>query len=489
MGVGHSFALECVDFFIGHPYAFLTTSVHEEIWTMTATSPSNLKVLSQKKIFNTWWPLAMSWLLMSLELPAISAVIARLEDPEIHLAAYGGVVFPLALIIESPIIMLLAASTALSRDWPSYNLLRNYMLTASIILTSLHIVIAFTPLYYLIVEDIIGVPQEIIEPARIGLRIMTPWTWSIAYRRFNQGVLIRFDHPRAVSIGTIIRLGTDVTVLIIGYTIGSLPGIVVATTAVALSVVAEATYVAIRIRPVVRHQVKQATPVDPPLTYRAFAKFYIPLALTSLLTLIVQPIGSAALSRMPMALESLAVWTVVSGLSFLLRSLGIAFNEVVVALIDTPLSTKSLWRFARILSIGTTGFLLIMNITPLADFWFSKVSALPPHLAEIARLGLWFVLPVPALATLQSWYQGCILNSRKTQAIPEAVLIFLGTITLILGIGIALNSITGLFVGLFAFSTAMLAQTFWLWLRSRNALATTFERDRSLANQASLVAQ
>ena len=69
--------------------------------------------LSSHRIFHTWWPLAASWLLMGVELPVISAVIARLAYPEISLAAYGGVIYPLALIIESPIIMLLAASTAL----------------------------------------------------------------------------------------------------------------------------------------------------------------------------------------------------------------------------------------------------------------------------------------------------------------------------------------------------------------------------------------
>ena len=63
---------------------------------------------------------------MGIELPIVSAVMARLTDPEIHLAAYGGVVFPLALIIEAPVIMLLAASTALSKDWMSYVFLRRF---------------------------------------------------------------------------------------------------------------------------------------------------------------------------------------------------------------------------------------------------------------------------------------------------------------------------------------------------------------------------
>ena len=450
---------------------------------MTALATPQIKQVSQKKIFSTWWPLAMSWLFMSLELPALSAVIARLEDPEIHLAAYGGVVFPLALIIEAPVIMLLAASTALSKDWPSYLKLRNYMIASGAILTALHIAIAFTPLYYIVVEGIIGAPPEIVEPSRIGLMVMTPWTWAIAYRRFNQGVLIRFGHPRSVSIGTFIRLGANICVLLIGFSIGTLPGIVVATSAVAVSVVAEALFVAMRIKPVIREQLKPAPLVEPPLTYRAFANFYIPLALTSLLTLIVQPLGSAALSRMPQALESLAVWTVLTGLTFMLRSLGITFNEVVVALLDEPLSTSGLWRFAKTLAIGTTLFQLIMVVTPLAGIWFGKISALPPNLSEMATLGLWFALPMPAMAALQSWYQGSILQSRKTRGIPEAVVIFLATVALILGIGITLNSITGLFVGLLAFSTAMFTQTIWLWYRSRSTILATFNRDNALLEQ------
>ena len=433
--------------------------------------------LSTKKIFSNWWPLAMSWLLMGLELPALSAVIARLDDPEIHLAAYGGVVFPLALIIEAPVIMLLAASTALSKDWASYNLLRKYMFSASILLTGLHILVAFTPIYYWVVEEILGAPTAIVEPSRIGLMIMTPWTWAIAYRRFNQGALIRFGHPRAVSVGTFIRLGTEIVVLLIGFSIGTLPGIVVATSAVALGVVAEAIYVAMRIRPVISQQLIPAPMVNPPLTYRTFANFYIPLALTSLLSLIVQPIGSAAISRMPLALESLAVWTVISGLSFLLRSFGIAYNEVVVALLDESLSFNGLWRFTKILAIATTSFLLLMQITPLSDIWFLRISALPKNLAEIAKSGLWFALPTPAFAALQSWYQGCILHGRKTRGVPESVVIFLLTATIALGLGIAMQSITGLYVTLCAYTISMFTQTIWLKFRSHSTFEHIYERD------------
>ena len=160
---------------------------------------------SLRWVFNAWWPLAASWMLMGMEAPLMSAVIARLAEPEINMASYSGVVFPLALIVESPIIMLLAASTALSKDLPSYQLLRKYMLSAGALLTGLHVLVAFTPLYYIVVAGIMGAQPEIIEPARVGLMIMTPWTWSIAYRRFNQGVLIRFGRSKSVGMGTMVR--------------------------------------------------------------------------------------------------------------------------------------------------------------------------------------------------------------------------------------------------------------------------------------------
>ena len=433
--------------------------------------------VSLQRILYTWWPLAASWLLMGIELPALSAIVARLPDPVINLAAYGGVVFPISMIIESPIIMLLAASTALSKDWPSYLLIRRFMMIAGAILTGIHVLIAFTPLYYLIVEGVLGVPQEIVEPARVGLQIMTPWTWSIAYRRFNQGVLIRFGHSRTVGVGTLIRLSVDAVVLGIGYTLGTIPGIVVASTAVASGVISEAVYTGFVIKPVLRNELKPAPAVQPALTWKAFWNFYIPLAMTSLLMLLANPIGSAAISRMPQALASLAAWSVVTGLIFMLRSLGIALNEVVVALLDQPHSYMNLHRFAWILAGVSTGLLLLIVTTRLSTFWFTQVSALSPQLAVLARQGIWLAIPLPALSAFQSWFQGTILHSQRTRGIIESVAIYLITSSIVLIGGVVWGQVAGLYIGLAALTISVGMQTFWLWHRSRPAVEQVRQRD------------
>jgi hypothetical protein len=434
---------------------------------------------SLRWVFTAWWPLAASWMLMGVEAPLMSAVIARLADPEINMAAYSGVVFPLALIIESPVIMLLAASTALSKDWASYQRIRRYMMLSGGLLTGLHFLLAFTPLYYLVVEDIMGAQPEIIEPARLGLMIMIPWTWSIAYRRFHQGVLIRFGHSKSVGLGTVVRLTANITVLIVGFSVGTIPGIVVGSAAVAVGVMSEAAYVGIIVHPVLENELKPAPPVVPPLTWPDFWAFYIPLVMTALLTLLANPIGSAAMNRMPLAIESLAVWLVITGLIFILRSLGIAYNEVVVAQLDTPGSYPSLKKFAILLSLITTSLLLVITATPLSEFWFQEIFALRPELVEIGQRALWLALPLPALSVLMSWYQGAILYGGRTRGVTESVIIYLATSITVLGIGILRGNITGLYVGVLALTLSVGAQTAWLWLRSRGVLAEVRSRDLS----------
>jgi hypothetical protein len=296
--------------------------------------------------------------------------------------------------------------------------------------------------------------------------IMLPWTWSIAYRRFNQGVLIRFGHSRTVGAGTMVRLGANLTVLALGYLSGALPGVAVAAGAVAVGVLSEAVYVGWVVRPVLRNEVQTADLVKPALTWAAFYAFYIPLVMTSLLTLLANPIGSAALSRMPLSLDSLAVWPVITGIVFMLRSMGIAYNEVVVALLDERGSYASLKRFAGLLSILTTSLLVMAVVTPLSWFWFTGVSGLSADLALMAQRGLWLALPLPALSVLQSWYQGAMLHGQRTRGITESVVIYLLTSALVLGFGVVWGGAAGLYVGLFALAASVATQTIWLWWRS-----------------------
>lgn len=431
-----------------------------------APAPSSLSPVSVRDVTAAWWPLAASWLMMSLELPVVSAVVARLADPDVNLAAYGGVVFPLSLVVEAPIIMLLAASTALSRDGDAYARLRRFTFRMAGALTVIHVLVAVTPLYGLIVDRVLHSPPAVRHPARIGLFIMTPWTASIAYRRFHQGVLIRFGRSKLVGVGTAVRLVSNFSVLALGYALGNVPGIIVGSAAVASGVMAEAGFIGYVVRPSVAH-LRTLDRTGPVLTLGRILRFYVPLALTPLLALLGQPLVASGLGRMPRALESLATWPVINGLTFSLRSTGFAFNEVVVALLERPGAARALRRFSLILAATTSLVLLVMAATPVGWFWFATASHLAAPLAAMGTGALWLALPLPALSVFQSWFQGNMVHRQETRGISEAMALALTAIFFALWAGVRSGTVPGLYVALATMSLGGFIQTGWLAVRNR----------------------
>jgi len=434
------------------------------------------------RVLRLWWPLATSWLLMAVELPLLAAVVGRLPDERIHLAAYGSIVFPVSLVIEGPVIMLLAASTALCSHWDAYRKVFRFMMALCGGLTLVHAAVAFTPLFDWVARDIMGAPEEVLEPARLGLAIMTPWTWAIGYRRFQQGILIRNEQGRAVTMGTLTRLAANSTTLLLLAGFTDAPGIVVGSSAIAVGVCTEALYIGWRVRPVIEQRVRPAPASGEPLHLRSFLAFYLPLALTPLITLLIQPIGAASMARMPASLTSLAAWPAVHGLVFITRSLGMAYNEVVVTLLGQPGAVAALRRFGRLLGAATVLALALLAATPLSELWFGRISDLDDELVAACRLAIGLAVLMPGYAALQSWFQGSLVKARSTRPVTEAVLLYFALSAVLLQVGVARApadggrfviggvALSGIHWALSSFVIAGVCQTAWLWWRSRPVL-------------------
>lgn len=432
--------------------------------TPTATSAPLLK---QRQIFQLWLPLAASWLLMGAEGPLFTWCVGGMEAQKANLAAFGSIAFPISMVIEGPIIMLLAASTALCRDWPSYRKVRRFMIWASVALTALHALIAFTPLYDFVVGDILGIPEEFHAAGRTGLMILTPWTAAIAYRRFLQGVLIRFGQSRMVMIGTMVRLMVLLSALVIGREFSDWSGIAVGSTAVALGVTAEALFARWAVGPVLRNRMPQLDPAADVITRLSFLQFYLPLAMTPLLTLFIGPAGAAAMSRMPERDLSLAGWQVVHAVVFLTRSAGFAFNEVVVSKLDGPSSRKALKKFAFMVAFGTSGLLALVALTPLSDFILGDLYKLKPDLRQVCATALLFAIAMPFYQVFQSFYQGQLVHAKRTRGITEAVVIYVCMALLGLFVGVQWGAFTGIYTTITVFSIGGITQTLWLAHRAR----------------------
>jgi progressive ankylosis protein len=282
-------------------------------------------------------------------------------------------------------------------------------------------------------------------------------------------VLIRSGRTRLVAYGTVVRLVTMASAALGLYAYGGIPGAWVGAAALSVGVCAEAgaarvmaagavrTLLADGISPrrpggapaaeggaeagagaegVASLEAVPARPLDadsgdpaPVRSHGEIARFYVPLALTSLIGLSVHPMLTFFMGRATAPVESLAVFPVIHALSFIFRAPGFSFQEVVVALVGRRLEhVRKLATFGAGLALAASGGLALVAFTPLAAVWFETVSGLPPELSTLAVTPTRILVLLPAVAVLLAYQHGLLVQARTTRAITVATALELAAI-------------------------------------------------------------
>ncbi|MBA4395484.1 MAG: hypothetical protein C0407_18185, partial [Desulfobacca sp.] len=259
--------------------------------------------------------------------------------------------------------------------------------------------------------------------------------------RFYQGVLIRHNRTRYVALGTVIRLVSLIVIGLCLYHFSSLDGASVGACVLTAAVLLEAVSSRIMARSIVKGLLvaaeHQGSDIKDLLTYRAIIKFYLPLALTSLLALGVQPAITFFVGKSRMAIESLAVLPVIHGLVFIFMSCGLSFHEASIALMGNQnRNYKELRNFALGLSGITVGLLTCIGFTPLSYLWFHIVSGLSVELTQFALAPVKILAIMPGLWMLLTFQRSVLVNARHTGPITRATGLELTIVILTLYIGI-----------------------------------------------------
>ena len=400
--------------------------------------------LSYKKIFLFWIPLAITWLMMSIEGPYLSALIARMGEPKYNLAAYG-VSFSFALIIEAPVIMLMSAATALVNSYDSFNKLKNFTYILNTAITLFMLVILIPAVFSFIAVDLIQLPAEIVEITYWAFAALLPWPAAIGYRRFYQGILIRNNKTRLVTVGTFIRLISMSLTALILYLKFTFSGAVVASLSLSVGVTVEAIaskFMSLKI--IEKIKSTKNTKDDKGLSYKEIISFYYPLALTSMLSLGVHPLVTFLLGQSRMAIESLAVLPVINALVFVFRSVGLSYHEVFIALLgENGEGYRRLRNFGLLTGISSTILLTAITATPLANIWFHSISGLSIELTQFSILPAIVVSIMPSLTFLISVQRAIQVYSRNTSPLTFATIIEVVVIIVVLFVGIKFFDLVG----------------------------------------------
>ncbi len=403
---------------------------------------------------------------MSVEGPFLSALIARLSDPKYNLAAYG-VAYSFALIIEAPVIMMMSASTSLVKDFHSFRKLRTFTYCLISIVTIGMLIIILPGVFYFITLNLMNLPLEVATLTHKALILLIPWPGAIGYRRFYQGIMIRNNLTRRVAYGTVVRISAmSITALII-FLLTDVQGVILGAAALSLGVTCEAFASRIMANPILKTLNGQEHISSDTLSHKDIFNFYYPLALTSVITLGVQPLVTFFMGQSRMPLESLAVLPVLTSFVFIFRSLGLSYQEVVIALSDKEgINYKSLKKFAIILSSVLVGILALISFSPLADLWFHNISGLSNELTMFTRIPLMIMAIFPMLTVLISFQRAILVDAKKTKPITFATAIEFCTIVLALIVGVKFLSLVGVIAATVAFVIGRIGANIYLIIPS-----------------------
>jgi len=402
--------------------------------------------------------------MMVLEPSIVNIGLGRTADVELALAAYG-VAYSLALLVEAPILMILDASVAKSTDRAAFLLVRRFTLVMALAVTLIGLLVSLTPLYNLVVVDLMNIPADVAARARPTLELLSFWPLPVAWRRAHQGVLIRAGRTAIISTATGLRLVTLAGGLWAGLVVLPDEGAVVAGIAMVISVTVEAAVITWAAAPILRTSQAATNPrdgQDSPLTPRELWHFYRPLLATTILRQASRPALNAGIAAMAMVRSSLAAWPVVWGFITLIACPVWSLQQLTTVMAGDRQTYQRVWRFSMGLSVTLAALTALVAFTPLYGMVMGKVYNLSSELQAVARPAVQILVLYSVLVGVQSVYRGALIRCGHTRAVRTAMVINLGVLVGSLLAGVALRGITGAVLAAIATLTSNLVEVAWL---------------------------
>ncbi len=376
---------------------------------------------------------------MAIESPIALSVISRMPNAEINAAAFQPMM-ALALLIESPIIDLLTTSTTLGKDRQHYEQLSRFVWRLMLFVTVVHALVTATPIYGLVTLNLINLEPAVADAARIGLLIMIPWSAFIGWRRYLQGLMIRNGQTRLIGFGTAIRMLTMGIVSISLFTFTGQGSVTIVAIALVASVAAETGFTHLASRAVIREQLAFDDPNLTPLSQPFLAKFHFPLTATTMMTILSQPLVSAALARSPEKTLALASFQIASSIIWLHRTVVFALPEVVITLYRKGQADAKLKKFCLLVGFATSGVLTLTAVTNLDSWIFRKLLGVQNEtLIQQAHLCLMLSCLLPFFGAVQSYLRGVLAAHHLTVSRLAAIFVALACMLTALAVGVVLK--------------------------------------------------
>lgn len=194
--------------------------------------------LTTRGLWRFYRPLAMTTILRQTTRPLLNAGIAAAGMARASLAAWP-VAWGLTILIAGPAWSLQQLTTALAADQLAYRRVRAFSLSLSAFFSLLLGLVAFTPLYGLVMGGVYNLSPGLQDLARPAVQLMVIYPLLMGGQSVLRGVLIRGGCTGTVRAAMTINVLTLAAALLIGVLFLSPTGVILAAVATLVGGLAE----------------------------------------------------------------------------------------------------------------------------------------------------------------------------------------------------------------------------------------------------------
>ena len=197
---------------------------------------------------------------------------------------------------------------------------------------------------------------------------------------------------------------------------------------------------------------------ESPLALHRFARFYAPLATTSLLLTITSPLLTSAMSRSVNPAVALAGFGVAFSLCGVLYSPLLVGQQVAATRLMNGCGFGAIRTFWLRIGVLCTLVAAMVAFTPLGGWVLTGVMGVSGDIFDEARTAMALLAPVPLLTAVRVVHQGRLVAGHRTSPIAVAT----GARTVVLAVvAAALTVLTpgGAWVGAAAFTLGLMVET------------------------------
>lgn len=415
--------------------------------------------LAQRELWRLFFPLAMSGIFFPLSRPVINAALARTDDPTLALAT-ASITMSITMPFVAPLFGLRQVVTALAVDLDMLRRLGRLTLTVSGAATILLLVVAIPPIFRFVATDVMGVPLGI---ALLGPPVMflmaTQPIFSVG-RGYYQGILVHYGDAAPIGYGALAYLIGVAATVFVATSVFALEGAFAAALAM---LVGNAFYLIVVWWPCRPLFTGRIPPFDTSLdankrSMKAIVSLYVPLAISTMITAVIEPTIQVAIARAPFAEISLAAYPVCVSIAWLSRTHLWNASSVVIARVKDRHSFKEVRRFMLTLACITTAFMVFIAMPWTSDFVFGTLTGLDGDIKTFATRGYLLLIFVPFFQSGRSLYHGTLVSQGATSGVQVAAFVRVGVLLVSLALLVTFAELPGLYLALICILLSEIAE-------------------------------